>query len=129
MLPEKLSERDRNLLANSGPGYRALSLIDALTLRLAATEQKLADANALIQDVLDEYGIDWSRSNTRERLEAHLAGQPAAPSRTDAEQAVLDAMAAARVASLRQLAALPEGVAYASVGAAAKAELARRRLK
>lgn len=44
-----------------------------------SSEQQLATANALLRDVLDESGIDWSRSDTRERIEMYLSAQPAAP--------------------------------------------------
>lgn len=53
--------------------------------------------------------------------------QPAAP--TNHDRAVLEAMGKARRASLVDLAALPEGTAYHSVGRACLAELARREAK
>lgn len=75
-------------------------------------ERQLAAANALLRRC-----TPWT-DELRAAIQAHLSGQPAAPSRPDAEQRVLDAVSAA-------VAAWQKGPAFDAADVIA-AELARR---
>lgn len=86
-------------------------------------EQKLADANALLAWL--EHAVLYIDSEAARKVRAHLAAQPAAPSRTEAERAVLDAMAEVSVDGLHYWRL--EGTVWQSN--VAVAELARRGLK
>lgn len=87
--------------------------------RAIRAKQKLADANALITTFNFTHLGEWYEAHER-----YLTGQPAAPSRTEAEQAVLDAAAAIHPRALkRPLSYVGDWEEFC------EAELARRGLK
>jgi hypothetical protein len=122
----ELEERARD--AEADVAYDAQAFGNAQR-RFLRAEQKLAAANALLQRVQSR-GPTRGDGALNGDIDAHLAGQPAAPRRTDAEQAVLDAMAKANIGEyVATDGARVLTYTNAHVEAACSAELARRGLQ
>jgi chromosome segregation ATPase len=114
-------ERERASVLEAGGDAQALSLA------VDGYKQKLAAADALLSDALDALNQDvWTVLAAG--IRAHLAGQTAAPSRTEAERSVLSAIDAAPERVVREWVKAPAGIVgfYHDLGVA---ELARRGLK